>query len=438
MTKRAIVLGGCGARGPYQIGVWQALRELGLDYQIITGSSVGALNGAFMVQGDYEKARAMWESLSTGDVVAEAPELSASPMPAELLNFMGRAVSQGGLDITPLENILRETVDEEKIRQSDIAYGIVTSQYPFMRPVQLMKEEIPEGELVDYMLASSSWFPFFRRRTIDGVDYVDGAYADNLPAELAVKCGATEIIAIDLQGTGIVHTFRGEIPVRYIRSHWNLGEMLVFDTEVAKRNIRMGYLDGLKAYRRLEGNAYTFYQGETKQNACYLRDAIVRIAKRTGVSFWKQYQRLPRIQEMLRYRGLDHRFLPRRLETCTLGQAITTAAEIAGELMYIPPDETYTLRGFNKLLLEQLRRLQSPAEPHRAGDLFRPQQQTAEKRPGATLFRLYRMLRDGYIRGRVPQNFWQLAALSPVEFAAANYLLALELSWRHQASKHTF
>ena len=47
--KRAIVLSGGGAKGAYQIGVWKALRKLKLNYSIVTGTSVGALNGAFFV-----------------------------------------------------------------------------------------------------------------------------------------------------------------------------------------------------------------------------------------------------------------------------------------------------------------------------------------------------------------------------------------------------
>ena len=36
----------------YQMGVWKALNELGIEYQIVTGASVGALNGAMMAQKD--------------------------------------------------------------------------------------------------------------------------------------------------------------------------------------------------------------------------------------------------------------------------------------------------------------------------------------------------------------------------------------------------
>ena len=52
----ALVLGGGGAHGAYQIGVWQALKEHNIQFEIITGTSVGALNGALILQGDMEKA----------------------------------------------------------------------------------------------------------------------------------------------------------------------------------------------------------------------------------------------------------------------------------------------------------------------------------------------------------------------------------------------
>ena len=59
----AVVLSGGGAKGAYQIGVWRALRKLNIKYDIITGTSVGALNGAMMVTGDYKRAYKIWKNL---------------------------------------------------------------------------------------------------------------------------------------------------------------------------------------------------------------------------------------------------------------------------------------------------------------------------------------------------------------------------------------
>ena len=58
--KRAIVLSGGGSKGAYQIGVWKALRKLHINYDIVTGTSVGALNSILFVQKDYLKALKLW------------------------------------------------------------------------------------------------------------------------------------------------------------------------------------------------------------------------------------------------------------------------------------------------------------------------------------------------------------------------------------------
>ena len=71
MNKTAIVLAGGGSRGAYQIGVWKALREMGIDYQLVTGTSVGALNGVLMVQQEYDKALAVWENISSQQVLGD-------------------------------------------------------------------------------------------------------------------------------------------------------------------------------------------------------------------------------------------------------------------------------------------------------------------------------------------------------------------------------
>ena len=47
--KTGIALAGGGSKGSYQTGAWKALRELGIDYDIVTGTSIGAINGALMV-----------------------------------------------------------------------------------------------------------------------------------------------------------------------------------------------------------------------------------------------------------------------------------------------------------------------------------------------------------------------------------------------------
>lgn len=61
-----LVLEGGGGKGAYQIGVWQALRELGIEdhIRVIAGTSVGALNAALFLQGDLRRAKDLWFQIS--------------------------------------------------------------------------------------------------------------------------------------------------------------------------------------------------------------------------------------------------------------------------------------------------------------------------------------------------------------------------------------
>lgn len=61
-----LVLEGGGGKGAYQIGVWQALRELGLEehIKVVAGTSVGALNAALFLQGDIQQAKDIWFHIS--------------------------------------------------------------------------------------------------------------------------------------------------------------------------------------------------------------------------------------------------------------------------------------------------------------------------------------------------------------------------------------
>lgn len=56
----AIALEGGGAKGGYEIGVWQALDEAGIKYNAVSGTSVGALNGGLMAMRDLPRAKDAW------------------------------------------------------------------------------------------------------------------------------------------------------------------------------------------------------------------------------------------------------------------------------------------------------------------------------------------------------------------------------------------
>lgn len=251
--KTALVLSGGGSRGGYQCGVWQALEELGIDIDIVVGVSVGAINGAMVVQGDSIKTANLWREMETDMVFDVEEELTLTDVAKEMIRNQG--VGSSGL-----QNLLHQYVDEQAIRQSPIDYGLEVVEIPSFKPHFLWKEDIPEGQLSDFITASASVFPAIHAHEIDGKMYADGGYEDVCPAFMALEKGATDVIAVYLSALGRYRPDRLEkVPnLTMIKSKWDLGDVLSFDKLRSKRLIRLGYLDTMKTFGIFDGEYYTF------------------------------------------------------------------------------------------------------------------------------------------------------------------------------------
>ena len=258
MPQKALVLAGGGARGSYQVGVWRALMELDWHPQIITGTSVGSLNGAMFVLDLYETARDMWLTIRSKDVM-ELPEDNADL--SALHSFLRRGVKAGGMDVSPREEIVERVLDEDALRKAEIRFGLVTVEQRGLKPRELPLEQIPEGRVKDYLMASAACFPALQARDIDGVKFLDGGYSDNMPTGLAKDMGAEELVCVDLEGVGITRPNLTGLPTTMIRSYWELGDILHFDPDTARRNMELGYYDTLRAFGRLRGCAYAVDNG---------------------------------------------------------------------------------------------------------------------------------------------------------------------------------
>ena len=261
---KALVLAGGGARGSYHIGAWQALTELGYKFDIVTGTSVGSLNGTLVALDKFDIAKSMWLSINDHDVM----EIPQKVLSRQTLDFVKDFATKGGISLAPLENMIARFVSEEELRKSPCRYGLVTVNFDTKTPMELTIDEIPQGKLVDYMLASSAFAPLLRPRTIDGEKYIDGGFYDNLPRRLAARMGADEIVEVELDSVGMDRPLGEEhshIKTTRIECWHDLGNILDFDPQRAKRNIDLGYLDAYKAFDRLDGKAYAFRKGETEK-----------------------------------------------------------------------------------------------------------------------------------------------------------------------------
>ena len=332
-TCRGLVLAGGGAKGSYQVGAYRALKELGWQPDIITGTSVGCLNAALFVLDKVSEAEELWKNLDIHGVL----EMPDGKTPEELQNFLLDTVRSGGLDLEPLGDVIDRYLDEDAIRAAPVRYGLVMTEMNTLKSVQLPLEQIPQGRLKEYMMASSACFPALRPRTIDGVKYIDGGWRDNMPLTLAASMGATELVAVDIEGVGYNKPNRTGLPTRVIRSHWDLGPMFDFDGVRAVRNMALGYLDTLRVFGRVGGTAYALLPDPDgflpKFAAAYQQQLSAAVSRAPTLAL---------AETMARQR----RDYPAPFSQNPLAPTRGASAplELAAEKMNVPPEEPYTPR----------------------------------------------------------------------------------------------
>ena len=256
--KTAVVLSGGGAKGAYQIGVWKALRKLGINYDIVTGTSVGALNGILMVQQDFHAAINLWSNIDYDFVFDE----NSTDIDENIyLTYVKGFVTNGGMNVTRLEQNIDKFLDKKRFFESDIDYGIVAYNLSKLKKEILTKKDLTPKNIKDYVVASATCYPAFKIKEINKEKYIDGGIYDVLPINLAIELGADRIIAIDLKAPGIRQKikYKGKEIISIIPTN-NIGSILKFDKHVSRKNIKYGYNDTLKVFHKLIGKKYTFYK----------------------------------------------------------------------------------------------------------------------------------------------------------------------------------
>ena len=267
--KRAVVLSGGGAKGGYEIGVWKALRRLDIDYDIVTGTSVGALIGELMVQKDYDKALKLWYFMDYSKVmdIEINGRFSTKKGREEIVKKYAKGAVKGGRELTGLRKIVDDLYNDDKFFSSNVDYGLVTVYFPSFKPKYVVKSKLKKDEVKDYLMASSACFPAFKMYKIGKNSFIDGGYYDNLPINLAIKLGAEEVIAVNTGAIGITRKVKNDkVKVINIKPKNDIGNFLAFEKKYARRAIAFGYNDAMKTFGKLEGDLYTFRLGSLKRN----------------------------------------------------------------------------------------------------------------------------------------------------------------------------
>jgi NTE family protein len=187
---RALVMPGGGGRGAYQVGVIKALYESGLRFDLSFGTSIGALNAAFLAQGALSRLEEIWLNLRLWDVV-KLPDLHQ-------LSKLLLGSKLGMLDTAPLEELLRRESDLQKIKQSHMKVRVVSTDLCSLETRMINLEDVATtSELIDVLMATSALPIAFPPRKLRGQGlWVDGGLVKNTPLRAAINSGVDEIFMI--------------------------------------------------------------------------------------------------------------------------------------------------------------------------------------------------------------------------------------------------
>ncbi len=190
-VDKALILSGGGARGAYQVGVWQRLQELGWQPDLICGTSIGSVNGTLIGMGwDADRLRTFWESL-------QRRQLFRVSLWRRIKYLLGKLIGRHPrwpalMDNGPMRRLLEQSVDEQRLRASPTEV-IVTATNVLKADVEYFSGDRLN---LDHIMASCAIPGVFPWQKIDGELYWDGGIMVNTPVFPALQKGAREIIVV--------------------------------------------------------------------------------------------------------------------------------------------------------------------------------------------------------------------------------------------------
>jgi NTE family protein len=171
-----IAFSGGGARAAAHCGALQALKEYGIQPDVVSGTSAGAIVATLYASGFTPKQ--MIETFRG-------------------LNFfkdiVKPSVPKGGLfDSRPLANLIQKKLPYSRLEELPIPTFIVASDVEHGVPKVFTK-----GEIAPRVVASCSIPIIFQPKSINGIHYIDGGAFQNLPVS-AIRQKCEKVIAINL------------------------------------------------------------------------------------------------------------------------------------------------------------------------------------------------------------------------------------------------
>ncbi len=349
---KGLVLEGGGTKGAYQIGAYKALRELGIEFKGVAGTSIGALNGAYIVQDNIEVLEDIWTNYDythfmnvDEETYHSIKNIDFTPKNLNMvISLINKARKNQGIDISPFRNLLEKTINEDLIRNSNKDFGLVTVMWDGkIVPNPMFIENIPKGKLLDYLIASAS-LPIFKLDKLDDTLFLDGVFHNNIPVSLLREKGYEDIVVIrlidDLFGKVNLNHHK-DMNMKVIVPSEYLGGCLNVDSDNVHKNIKLGYMDAMKTFNRYDGIRY-YFNLDYKYDDEYCFDKLSNLSKDSIESLCK----LLNIKRDINKRTLLEAIIPK------LGESLNLSKEFSyKDLFYCIYEKKLEENNINRLNL---------------------------------------------------------------------------------------
>ncbi|MBR1747969.1 MAG: patatin-like phospholipase family protein [Clostridia bacterium] len=265
MSKKGLVLEGGGAKGAFHCGAVMALYDNGYRFDGVAGTSIGAINAALIVQDSgYASLLRLWEnvhaSMFTDFDDEQVENLLNKHLTKDTVAYWSkqvlRIIKNLGIPTEKIIPFLQQNISEKRVRSSSIDLAVVTYSLSDRKPIEIFKDDIPLGEMLNYLLASA-YYPAFRLKKINGKLYIDGGVYDNMPVALMAQKGFDDIIAVrTMSRMPHKNSVSKDVAVHYICPSEDLGGTASISHEDINRKIKLGYYDALRFIKGYSGKYY--------------------------------------------------------------------------------------------------------------------------------------------------------------------------------------
>lgn len=257
--KVGLVLSGGGGKGAYELGVWKAIKELGIDKYVtaVAGTSIGAMNAMLFAQDDYEGALEMWKEvtlekllpINNRELIKKGVTLAIGSKTLDAVRkHMPKLLEQGDVPRDGAIDIITKYMDMKKLNTTGISCYVACTEITEFKAEYFKINNYDENTARDMILASSSLPMIYESAEVLGKRYIDGGLVDNTPIKPLYDDGCDIIITVLLSKDAKIE--REKFPnakiITIIPSEMErkiLEGLLNLDDEAKNRRIETGYED---------------------------------------------------------------------------------------------------------------------------------------------------------------------------------------------------